>query len=233
MNTGTMTEALLELVQETSMELIKIHFDLSDRKTRLLFPRKKKGDIRISEQELRFTFSNILNQSPYPRFQYSVETPTLQDYCFSNGKSKSASSDLSLYLDNNKVLNIEFKAHNPSQPTIDKDIEKLCREDCNGAWIHIFKNENKRTVETLFNKFEQAFNNQNLSIKPISFHILILETKTLLTRKGKDSENDYTNNIFNIDYSLWRNQPPGRYQYCNGKLINDATQEIDWQIDIY
>jgi len=231
MNTYTINEYLLELVQETSKELLKIYFDKPTRRTLLIFPQYRKKDKRISEQELRLVLINLHEQFSHPGFYYSVETPTLEEYSFSGKGKRSAASDLSFYHNDEKVLNIELKAHNPEQEAIDKDIEKLVSEDCNGAWIHILKNEDSGTVKTLFEKFEKSFRKFNHSKKPISFHILILESQTLLSRKGKEKENDYSNNIFNIDYSLWKNLKQGKYQFINGKPKTEEEPYEDWQID--
>jgi hypothetical protein len=231
MSTDTINEYLLELVQETSKELLKIYFDKPHRKTLLKFPEYRNGKKRISEQELRFVITNLHGQFSHPWLHYSVETPTKEKYNFSGGKNKrSAASDLSFYHNEEKVLNIELKAHQPGQKAIDKDIKKLVTENCNGAWIHILENEDKGTVETLFKKFKKTFQ-LNRSKKPISFHILILETQILLSRKGKEKENDYSNNIFNIDYSLWKNLKQGKYQFANGKPTTQKNPDEDWQID--
>ena len=236
MNTYTINEYLLELVQETSRELLKIYYDKPDRRTLLKFPQYRNLDKRISEQELRFTLTNIHGQFGHPGLDYSVETPTEKEYSFSGKDRRSGASDLSFYHNNEKVLNVELKAHNPDQKAIDKDIEKLVHENCNGAWIHIFKNEDSGTVKALFEKFEKAFNKFPISQKPISFHILILETKTLLSRKGKENETNYSKNIFNIRYNLWHNlmDKPGKYQFYNGHNPTTVNQpNEDWQIDIF
>ena len=46
MNTYTINEYLLELVQETSRELLKIYFDKPNRKTLLRFSQYRKQDIK-------------------------------------------------------------------------------------------------------------------------------------------------------------------------------------------
>jgi hypothetical protein len=236
MDTYAINEYLLKLIQETSKELLRIYFDKSNRRTHLKFPRYRKGEVRVSEQELRFALTNIHEQfTPHPDIYYSVETPTEEEYSFSGNDKRSAASDLSFYYNNKKVLNIELKAHNADQKAINKDIEKLVRENCNGAWIHVFKNEDSRTVRALFEKFEKAFNKYKPSKKPISFHILILETKTLLSRKGKENEINYSKESFNINYDSWsklKNQP-GRYRFFNGNQITENCSEEDWQIDMF
>ena len=236
MDTYTINEYLLELVQETSRELLKIYFDKPNRRTLLKFSQYRNLDKRISEQELRFALTNLHGKFSHPKLYYSIETPTSEEYSFSGKGKRSAASDLSFYHNDEKVLNIELKAHNPEQKAIDKDIEKLVNENCNGAWIHLFKNEDSGTVQALFEKFKKAFNKFPISKKPISFHILILETKTLLSRKGKEGENNYSKDIFNIEHKLWEElkDKPGKYQFYGG---NNPTTENnpneDWQIDIF
>ena len=145
------------LVEDTSNELLKIYFNNHEnRKTKLIFPENKNGDKRISEQEMRFTLLNI-HEKNSSNLYYSVETPTTEDYGFSSDGKRRASSDLSFYNADVKVLNIELKAHNAEEDAINKDIEKLVSEDCNGAWIQLLKSENKGSVKRLFEKFEEAF----------------------------------------------------------------------------
>jgi len=231
MNTCTVSEFLLELMQETSRELLKIYFDNPNRKTVLKFPQyREKMNKRISEQELRFTLINVHEKTSNSKYYYSVETPTSEKYSFLGAGKRSAISDLSFYFNDEKVLNIEFKANNSKQETIDKDIKKLINEDCNGAWIHILKNEDIGTVKKLFEKFEKAFKKFNHSKKPISFHILILETQILLSRKGKEMDDDYSN-VFNIDYSLWKNIKQGKHHFSNGKPTTEENSYEDWQIN--
>jgi len=236
MDTYTINKYLLELVQETSKELLKIYFEKPNSKTLLKFPRYKNRMIRISEQELRFTLINTHEQFMHSNLNYSIETPTKEVYKFSGKSKRSASSDMSFYNNGKKVINIEFKAHNPKQESINKDIEKLVRENCNGAWIQVFKTEDSGTVKKLFKKFESAFKEFSNSKMPISFHILILETKTLLSRKGKENEKNYSKNIFNIKYKLWEElkSKPGKYQFYNGNnLTTEEPPNEDWQIDIF
>ena len=214
MSTQQINESLLKLVQGASMELLKIYFDKPNRKTQLKFPRyqNKNDNIRVSEQELRFTLTHFFHtQFVPPEFYYSVETPTVEKYSFNGKKERSAATDLSFYHKDKKILNIELKAHNAKQESINKDIEKLTIEDVNGAWIHILRKEDAGTVKTLFNKFVKAFSQYRNSKKPISFHILILESHVLLSRIGKEKELNYCKDIFNIEYSLWNNKlEPGK-----------------------
>ena len=164
-------EYLLELVRETSEELLKIYFNKPHRKTLLKFPQYRNGKIRISEQELRFVMINLHEQFSSTNFYYSVETPTENKYAFSeNARNKrSASSDLSFYNGDSKVMNVELKAHNATQYSINKDIQKLTKEDYNGAWIHLFKNEDRGTIKRLFNKLNNGFDKFQHSKKQFRF----------------------------------------------------------------
>lgn len=231
MDTNTINEYLLELVQETSQELIKIYYGKPNRKTLLKIPPYRNTSIRISEQEMRFVLLALHEQFSHPGFGYSVETPTQEKYSFSGEGSRSAASDLSFYNDDEVILNVEFKVHMPNQKAVNKDISKLVKEKCNGAWIHILKNEDSGTVKALFEKLETAFKENGPSENPISFHILILQTQTLLSRKGKDSEKHYTKGIFNISYSLWKHLDPGKYHFKNGKKLTVGDSVEDWQVD--
>ncbi|MCH7959299.1 MAG: hypothetical protein IID08_04185 [Candidatus Hydrogenedentes bacterium] len=137
--------------------------------SRLLIPqyRKKKSTerkLRLSEQEARFTCCALLEHSKI--FHYSVETPTEERYSFTEGgRPMSAQTDLSLYIVDSgayqKVVNIEFKAHQPPQKNIGKDIEKLVRENCScrivGNFYHLLEACNSGTLAKLGEKFRESF----------------------------------------------------------------------------
>ena len=88
---------------------------------RLILPKRRSGEIRISEQESKILYCGLLNTLNY---YYSIETPTEEVYQQTGKTSQSASSDLSLYgydgKDFKKVANVEFKAHNPDKLNIQK-----------------------------------------------------------------------------------------------------------------
>ena len=56
---------------------------------RLVFPRYRDKELRVSEQEARFAFVEALSQGP---FRYSVEAPTSKLYRFS-GKTPLSAQD--------------------------------------------------------------------------------------------------------------------------------------------
>ena len=102
--------------------------------SRLVFPCYKNGEIRISEQELRFIFVETFNEYCDEKLNwfYSVETPTEDKYKFTeNGKNldkpkrgegQSANFDLTISNDKGELLAlIEFKANNASEHEHKKD----------------------------------------------------------------------------------------------------------------
>jgi len=89
--------------------LIEVNQEFSGLSPRLIIPnytknKSNKANLqRISEQETRFLFAEVLNSTNY---FYSIKTPTDQKYCFNkkdNKKKKkvSARTDLSLYVQDN------------------------------------------------------------------------------------------------------------------------------------
>ena len=100
----------------------------------------------------------------------------------------------------------------------------------------IFKNENKATIERLFEKLNIALNKyRDKDTRPISFHILILKSRVLLSRKGRDFDKTILKNehLFNIRYNNWKNLSPGKYHFNNGILVdeNSSNTDYDWQVD--
>lgn len=169
--------------------------DITGLSPRLIFPEKRnKSEMRISEQESRILFCNMLSNYNY---YYSIETPTREGYQQKGQRKTSALSDLSLYtykksktkdiVDNNKddnekpddsiyslekVANIELKAHQTGPKEIKKDIEKLIREKQTGNWFHTLKNIYGRSLPVLFKKFDDAFNSDDLKGQGIKKDIL-------------------------------------------------------------
>ena len=217
-----LSNQLLELMRESSKELIKIYHTKHYSRVPLKIPLdSKEKELRISEQELRFTMTCLFKEVCYTGLTFSVETPTKKPGLYGKGKS-AASTDVTIYY-NDDQLNVELKANQPTPQAVDKDIKKLCKENIKGAWCHLFRNENKATVKKLFNKFTESiiehFDSQNP--KEISFHILILGSKTLLSKKGNRSEwrkfaeihrqgdNDLSREwlkqkIFCLEYKQWK-----------------------------
>jgi len=197
---------------------------------RLILPKMRNKSIRISEQEARFLYCSLLNNFNY---FYSVETPTEKVYIQKGLKPQSASSDLSLYIYNDnaieKVMNVEFKAHNPQIEFIAKDIEKLIKEPVKGNWFHLLKNIDGGTLPSLFNKFIESFNkyrniveNDSLSI---IFSFCVLEKKWaclnhFLYNPDKNDFSEYVKNFFDIEYTIQKSKVKvtnkGSWQIING-----------------
>lgn len=161
---------------------------------RLIFPIKRTNEeIRISEQEARILYCNILNNLNY---FYSIETPTNETYQQTGNTPLSALSDLSIYryIDNGfeKMANVELKAHNPDIKNISKDIEKIIREEKDGNWFHVLKNINKGTLPSVFDKFIFSLKKHSNKSSKISilFCICILEKKFSIIKYFKWNKND-------------------------------------------
>lgn len=169
---------IVALIKETCEDLINLH-QKNPTHTMLLFPRYRKGEDRISEQEARFCFAAAVER--IKEYRYSVETPTQETYSFTDGGGKiSAQTDLTLWdLDGKaKEFDIEFKAHNPEPKSIEKDIEKLVREKTNGVWFHLFKNIDQGTFPALAGKFEEALlKHGQTREKDLLFAVCVLEKK--------------------------------------------------------
>lgn len=223
MTTSEIFEYLLELNQLAAKELIKTYHDEIGKETFLIFPRKRDREIRVSEQELRVAMTSLFGSYNYKKLAFSVETPTDKVYSFKGNKSRSGSTDLTFYEAEKKILNVELKAHNTTQQTIDKDIEKLVSEDCNGAWCHIFLNEDSGTIQSIFDKLQIALNKVSAPIKPLFFSFIILKQRKLITRKGKDDDLQlfHPGKIFDLKYS------------DHGKFTSLNNKKGDWQINYY
>ena len=174
---------------------------------RLILPQKRSGEIRISEQESRVLYCGTLNTLNY---FYSIETPTEELYQQKGKTPVSASSDLSIYLNRRdkfeKVVNVEFKAHNPQKEHIRKDIEKLIKEEITGNWFHTLKNVDNRTIPTLFDKFKESFLNCSNIIKEdlsLVFCFCIIEKKWACQKEfnfepDQDNLSEYIDNFFDL-----------------------------------
>jgi hypothetical protein len=179
---------------------------------RLILPKKRNQELRISEQEARFLYVGLLNTLNY---FYSVETPTEQVYTQKGQTPQSGASDLSLYIQDKdqmtKVMNVEFKAHNPVHEDIRKDIEKLMVENIPGNWCHLLKNINSRSIPVLFDKFARSLNDCwkmfETSDVSILFSVCVLEKKWASLKyfdynESVDNFKSYVQNFFDLRYSI-------------------------------
>ena len=122
----------------------------------LVFPSKRDGTLRISEQEAKLLFVQHLTVDR--RYCFSVETPTGETYQQKGKTPISARVDLTIFgSDRKPVAHIELKAHNCTVEAIRKDLEKLLRERTTGMWFHTLHRADGRTLDTLIGKFKSAF----------------------------------------------------------------------------
>jgi hypothetical protein len=184
----------------------------------LICPEYASGSRRVSEQEARFAYAEVLTTTPY---YYSVETPTKYSYSFSGTgeRSRSAQSDMSLYRFSasgaNLLANVELKAGNPVPGACGKDIQKLVREDAVGNWFHVFGNADSATVPTFLGKIEDCFKDKEQAAEctkkdaevSIVFCVCVMDKRWACIKHFEFShENqsfyDYVTSFFRLDYSL-------------------------------
>lgn len=145
------------------------HFIHPHKWGRLIFPvysRKQGGNIRISEQELRFVFANEFNNfcevNNCVDLFYSVETPTEDSYTFSEngkkinpivGRGQSGNFDFTIYMLEKgryiKIALIEFKAGNISTQAYKEVESKLYnRKEGSAArfLIHLVEDDISKTT---------------------------------------------------------------------------------------
>lgn len=167
-NSMKVTNPIENLCKEVAKNLISMYPD-SDRGV-LIFPKlRDSNEIRISEQEARFTFANEVTK--LGEYYYAVEVPTRMRYSdfstdpkvYEVGKKegRSGAVDLSLFQKNDTripFINIEFKSGQPPQPSITKDILKLAFEPHKyGVFFHTLKNSKDDSLNRLIEKINKAF----------------------------------------------------------------------------
>ena len=148
----------------------------------IIFPKKRDGTFRISEQELRFLFVSILinkiknKELSYDNkpIYYSVETPTVGSYSFKGDKALSGNIDLVIHggYPLKRICLIEFKAHNVEfkndyeklhrelnhkSDDVDKtNFEKLYDENACGYFVQLLPNSDRGTADNIIQKYEEA-----------------------------------------------------------------------------
>ena len=148
------------------------------------FPRNRKGDLRVSEQEARFVLTGQLARST---LLYTIETPTSLTYQFTGGFGLSGQTDVSVYKpDGESMWNLEFKAGGFSQErtnplSIQKDIEKLLREPQPAFWFHTLKGVDRDTLNLAWRAFladirtvAQNLSPENVVAKTFVFHACVV-----------------------------------------------------------
>ena len=126
----------------------------------LRFPHKynhqKKGELRISEQELRCLFiEKLQNEGLY----YNIEAPTMDNYRFENaeGGKRSGNFDLVIRDETGKerYALIEFKGLNPDEKCYAKDYWKLQNRQEQGVlryFLQVVKSAKEDTYQNIANK---------------------------------------------------------------------------------
>lgn len=148
---------LQELVHRVCADLANIYPGVGAASTHgLIFPTKRDGSLRISEQEAKLLFVQQLTLDR--KYFFSVETPTVETYQQKGMTPMSARVDLTLYgADRKPVAHVECKSHNCGLEDIRKDLEKLLREKRTGCWFHTLERANRATFPVLLAKFTKAF----------------------------------------------------------------------------
>ena len=150
--------ATIETLIEGSLEeLSKIGEENNIRQnaeSRLIFPKKRKGEKRISEQELRFLLARELEKQK--EFYYSMETPTEDKYSFKGKKALSARIDLCLHNSKGKRISlIELKHENVD---VKNDFLKLLcdSETEQNYFVQFVYNADKNTIPNTESKYKEA-----------------------------------------------------------------------------
>ena len=158
----------------------------------LVFTQTYREMPKIREPEVRYVYCKILEEKNYT---FGLEVPTKEDYAFTGKKSRSALTDLSIFGEKREKVNIEFKEGQPKQDQVDKDIEKLIREQDPGIWFHIFQTRNpnpdhsRGTLERLIHKLNKSISKYEVKGKSwIQFIIIVKGYKELwfLTKQKRD-----------------------------------------------
>lgn len=159
--------------------------------SRLVFPIKRDGKRRVSEQEIRLLFiQQIENNSS---FNYSLEVPTRERYKFIGSNDRSASFDLCLYENGERKHLFEFKALNPKQSSYSKDFEKLIMDetDLMNFFIQVIESSNKETIPNIEQKYKTALEHVKIkynSIRPC-LKIFLCDMKTKIVYKYEVDKN--------------------------------------------
>ena len=170
------------------MNLPCINSDKDERGSKLVFPKKRDGKRRVSEQEARFLF--LLHVEQNSDYFYSLETPTEEEYSFSGSGSRSGNIDVCLYENEERKHLIEFKALNPKLDALSKDFEKLFRDapSLNNFFVHVLENkiegDFKNTVASIEEKYRVAISNaqakyQGIQFSRVKIFLCIIETKEI------------------------------------------------------
>jgi hypothetical protein len=108
--------------------------------SKLIFPVKRDGKKRVSEQEARFVFVK---------------------YRFLGANERSGNFDICLYENGMRKHLVEFKGLNPKQSSYSKDFEKLLYDesDLDNYFIQVLESINNGTIPNIESKYAEAIEN--------------------------------------------------------------------------
>ena len=179
MKTKDFENAIKEVIERTFRSITNLYND-QNKETRLIFPHYydrdgKKGEKRVSEQELRQIFIEELTkyavEHKFDDLRYSVETPTKKKYrfpendnpqvCEKGESGVSARFDLTIEMNGKIAAIIEFKAGNASKHDYNKDICKLANpdegeKDTLRCFINVLEDSNMKTFDNIYGKYKEC-----------------------------------------------------------------------------
>ena len=153
-------------------------------KEKLLFPQKRDGSSRYSEQEFKQMFIEVFSHSEETEgLKYSVETPTQQEYSSKGVNFRSGNLDLCIHQKEDdgrwqRLHVVEFKASNVD---VRKDLVKLGKElKDNGSnrenyFIQILYTADQGTLNSLrrkYNGYKEELKQLPLSTEGIVVYLL-------------------------------------------------------------
>jgi len=182
----TNNEAIEKLIENSFKELLKIGEENAikqNAESRLIFPKKRDGEKRVSEQELRFLLARELEKQK--DFYYSVEVPTEDEFSFTGDYPLSARTDLCLYNSKGKKISlIELKYKNVN---VKNDFLKLLcdSETEQNYFVQIVDNTNRGTIEKIEKKYQDALTYIPSTKIKSSVKIILFVISKQLSRKYK------------------------------------------------
>jgi len=160
---------LIEIFRETSRLLSK----RSDRCGNLIYTQEESNRKLIREPEARLVLTMVISGK---NVNFGLEVPTKKKYRISGSSPDTANIDLVIE-PNKEQVNVELKEG--QRKTIQKDFEKLLREEASGcAFYHVLQNSNRGTLPAILNKYKEAYGNKvNLNDAVPKWFILFIFVK--------------------------------------------------------
>ena len=191
----------IRVLKSTAVSLMKAYSDNCEPKSGeiavfdssylLVFPKKRDGTLRISEQELRFEFIHQLLIDK-KKWWYSIETPTMGAYkgfaagdpeCTAEpGKESSIGQsgkvDTVIFDKTGKrTALIEFKANNPKKEDYWKDFVKMNHEGVpNNYFVQLLESADRATFKNIEGKLDGGKETKNdRKINNAKFYCIVLK----------------------------------------------------------